>query len=309
MERVKRLLDPDGILNPGVVLNANPRCHLKDLKPCPTISPLADRCIECGLCEPRCPSRDLTLTPRQRIVVTRELVRLSASREAADAAWRDSLERDFAYDGVQTCAGDSMCQAACPVKIDTGALMKELKAASHSPAARAIAAVAATRFSSLARLTRVGLSTLGALRGHPLGARAMALVTQAAHALAPGVLPRLPSALALPRPAPRFSMPAPRAVPPRGTSSRGSVVYFPSCLTRMIGPLPGESGDAARRRAMRTCSSWAGFDVAYPDGVAGALLRHAVREQGLPPARRAPRPAARRRRCGRRRRAAAGCRW
>ena len=120
MERVKRLLDPDGILNPGVVLNANPRCHLEDLKPCPTISPLADRCIECGLCEPRCPSRDLTLTPRQRIVVTRELVRLSASREAADAAWRDSLERDFAYDGVQTCAGDSMCQTACPVKIDTG---------------------------------------------------------------------------------------------------------------------------------------------------------------------------------------------
>jgi hypothetical protein len=32
-----------------------------------------------------------------------------------------------------------MCQAACPVKIDTGALMKELKASSHSQAARAIA--------------------------------------------------------------------------------------------------------------------------------------------------------------------------
>ncbi len=60
-------------------------------------------------------------------MVTRELVRLRASREAADAAWRDSLERDFAYDGVLTCAGDSMCQTACPVKIDTGALMKELQ--------------------------------------------------------------------------------------------------------------------------------------------------------------------------------------
>ena len=129
MERVKRLLDPDGILSPGVLLNPNPRCHLEHLKPPTPISPLADRCIECGYCEPRCPSRDLTLTPRQRIVVTRELVRLRGSSEPADAAWLHSLERDFAYDGIETCAGDSMCQAACPVKIDTGALVKELRAA------------------------------------------------------------------------------------------------------------------------------------------------------------------------------------
>ena len=45
MERVKALLDPEGVLNPGVVLNPNPRAHLENLKPCPTISPLADRCI------------------------------------------------------------------------------------------------------------------------------------------------------------------------------------------------------------------------------------------------------------------------
>ena len=85
MQRVKGLLDPDGILNPGVVLNDDPRCHLENLKPAPAISPLADHCIECGFCEPRCPSRDLTLTPRQRIVVTREIARLDANQAPGDA--------------------------------------------------------------------------------------------------------------------------------------------------------------------------------------------------------------------------------
>jgi D-lactate dehydrogenase len=78
MGRIKRLLDPAGILNPGVVLNDDPRVHLKDLKEMPRINDLADRCIECGFCEPRCPSREVTLTPRQRIVVEREIAPRSA---------------------------------------------------------------------------------------------------------------------------------------------------------------------------------------------------------------------------------------
>lgn len=36
----------------------------------------ARRCIECGFCESNCPSRDVTITPRQRITVFREMHRL-----------------------------------------------------------------------------------------------------------------------------------------------------------------------------------------------------------------------------------------
>ena len=70
MRRVKALVDPDGLLNPGVIINADPRAHLRHLKALPAVEDEVDACIECGYCEPRCPSRDLTLTPRQRIVVT-----------------------------------------------------------------------------------------------------------------------------------------------------------------------------------------------------------------------------------------------
>jgi D-lactate dehydrogenase len=264
MERVKRLLDPDGVLSPGVVLNPNPRAHLENLKPCPTISPLADRCIECGYCEPRCPSRDLTLTPRQRIVVTRELVRLAASGDPVDAAFRESLERDFAYEGVVTCAGDSMCESACPVKIDTGALVKEWKARAHSETARTLAALAAGRFSAVARVARAGLGTAALLRSGRLGARAVELLATSASALVPA-LPRLPAELPLPRPAPRLWPAEPE---PRESAVRRTVVYFPSCLTRVVGPLPGENG-LPPSRAMREVLAWAGFSVRVPDGVSG----------------------------------------
>ena len=50
--------------------------HLKNLKPAPVASPLVDSCIECGFCESNCPSRDVTLTPRQRIASYREMSRL-----------------------------------------------------------------------------------------------------------------------------------------------------------------------------------------------------------------------------------------
>lgn len=50
--------------------------HLKNLKPAPISSPLVDSCIECGFCESNCPSRDVSLTPRQRITSYREMSRL-----------------------------------------------------------------------------------------------------------------------------------------------------------------------------------------------------------------------------------------
>ncbi|HEX9188362.1 MAG TPA: FAD-binding and (Fe-S)-binding domain-containing protein [Vicinamibacteria bacterium] len=283
MERVKATLDPDGVLNPGVVLNADPRAHVQNLKPCPTISPLADRCTECGFCEPRCPSRDLTLTPRQRIVVTREITRLRASRRPADREWREALETDFAYEGVATCAGDSMCQAACPVKIDTGALVKELKAAAHPGWSHRAAEEAAGRFALVAGAARAGLGTAAALRSLPLGPGLVDLASDAAHALAPTLVPRVPPEMALPLPAP--ALPAVDVLPGPAASARG-VVYFPSCLTRIVGALPGEDA-LPTAKAMHDVLRWAGFSVRLPQGASGLCCGMAFASKGYPAAARA----------------------
>jgi D-lactate dehydrogenase len=258
MGRIKRLLDPDGILNPGVVLNDDPRVHLKDLKEMPRISALADRCIECGFCEPRCPSREITLSPRQRIVVTREIARLGALGTPEAGAVRASLAADFEYEGVTTCAGDSMCLTACPVAIDTGALVKELKQTTSSPAARRLGLLAARHFGAITAMARAGLRLVAAVRSLPLGAGVVDAVTSLAHGLFPAVVPRLDPELALP--------PAAASLPrlgPRGGERRA--VYFPSCLNRILGPDHG----IATPRAMRDVLEWAEWAPVHPPGIAG----------------------------------------
>ena len=127
MWRVKQLLDPDGVLAPGVVLNREPRAHLHGLKTIPIIEAVADPCIECGFCESVCPSRDLTTTPRQRIALRREML-----RQPADSAITDALLDSYGHDAVDTCAGDSTCMIACPVGIDTGDMMKRFRHQRHS---------------------------------------------------------------------------------------------------------------------------------------------------------------------------------
>ncbi|MEZ0368842.1 MAG: FAD-linked oxidase C-terminal domain-containing protein, partial [Candidatus Sericytochromatia bacterium] len=96
MLRLKAAIDPDNLFNPGVILNSNPQAHLEHLKQLPGIDPEVDRCTECGFCEPACPSRRVTLTPRQRIVLRRERQRLLANGESELLA---QLEADYVYAG------------------------------------------------------------------------------------------------------------------------------------------------------------------------------------------------------------------
>ena len=79
MQELKAVTDPQNLLNPGVIINPDPLAHVSDLKLMPEVEPEVDKCIECGFCEHSCPSRDITLTPRQRIAVRREMQRLKDS--------------------------------------------------------------------------------------------------------------------------------------------------------------------------------------------------------------------------------------
>jgi D-lactate dehydrogenase len=158
MWRLKRLADPDGVLSPGVVLNRDPGAHLRNLKTTPAIEESASACVECGFCEPVCPSRNLTTTPRQRIVLRREM-----ARQPTGSPVQRALLEEFSYEALETCAADGSCQLACPVGIDTGKLVKELRQEQHTPRAEAAALAAAKRWRTVEKASRLGLRVGGPL--------------------------------------------------------------------------------------------------------------------------------------------------
>ncbi len=127
MWRLKHLADPNLILAPDVMLTRDTKGHLRNLHTVPTVEQEVDRCIECGYCESVCPSRHITTTPRQRIVIRREML-----RQPTGSIVTEALLKQYEYDAVETCAGDGSCALACPVGINTGMLMKRFRHEEHN---------------------------------------------------------------------------------------------------------------------------------------------------------------------------------
>ena len=241
MWRIKALADPDGVLAPGVLLNRDAGVHLRNLKSAPPIEEVADSCVECGFCEPVCPSRWLTTTPRQRIVLRREMARQPAGSPVLRA-----LLDEYEYDALETCAADGSCMLACPLGIDTGKLVKDLRSREHGPRAERAALTAARRWAAVERAARAGL------RG---GAPARAATRLLRRAVSTELVPAWPAEM--PRPAP--------ARMPSTTREGAAAVYVPACINRIF----GSDRDLTLPEALVAVSARAGQPVWIPPGVAG----------------------------------------
>ena len=152
MWRIKELADPRGVLGPNVVLSRDPDIHLQKFKSTPAIEQVATLCIECGFCEAACPSRNVTATPRQRIVLRREM-----ARQAEGSPLLGRLQEEFEYDGIETCAVDGMCAVPCPLHINTGALTKEFRRAESTARREKVALAIAKRWATVEKLARTAM--------------------------------------------------------------------------------------------------------------------------------------------------------
>ena len=222
MKRIKDLFDPKCLLNPGVIINDDTQAHLKNLKAMPATNEIVDKCIECGFCEPTCPSNELTLSPRQRIVINREI---SYQEKIGNFKEAKELKKLYQYDGIETCATCSLCSSACPVKIDTGNLTKYLRAEQISSTSKSIANFVANNFSATLGGVRFGLHSANFIH-KVLGTASMESVCDTFRDLSKNKLPK-------------WSKTMPKATNINITFeqkvSDKKVVYFPSCISRTMG--------------------------------------------------------------------------
>ena len=230
MTRIKQLVDPGELFNPGVLINDDPGIVSRNIKRTPTVSPRIDKCIECGFCEHVCPSRLVTLTPRGRIQASRKHAELLASGDDIGA---DELWHQFQHDGINTCAADGMCGTKCPVGINVAEYTADLRSERNNKTGTSLGSLLARRYGEVERIARGGLA-MGVLanRAHTMEA----LTTRGSQA--DPVLARL---VAGDRQEPAARCSDPRAHPRSSTSPPVS----PGSWARRT---------SARRRSPRRCS-------------------------------------------------------
>lgn len=244
MARIKSLVDPTGILNPGVIINSDPNAHLTDLKSMPAVNDEVDKCIECGFCEPQCPSLHYTLSPRQRIALIRRQHELPVTE-------RRQIDEAFTHLGVDSCAATGMCATTCPVGINTGEWIKSIRRTETSH--HTSASLSAAHFGGASAIARFSLSATHAIAGLT-GTKAIASFSAKVRSLTGDKTPVWYPAV--PKGAPGHL--------PAGTPASKKVVYVPACPNRIFGP-----ADSLRPlpEVITSLLNKAGFEVLYPDAL------------------------------------------
>ncbi len=250
MKRIKALLDPLCILNPGIIFNEDKECYLKHLKTLPVLVPehedmaevyaRLNKCIECGFCEVNCVSCGFTLSSRTRIVVQREIAR----RKAAGEPW-EALEKAFKYPGEVTCAGDGLCSTSCPMGINVADLTHELRRNAMGAAGRWMGAWVAEHFRGTKALVRCGL---------PMG-----------H-LVP-IIPNLPHPVTVRKPVQQ--------------SKKLKVVYFPSCINQTMGTSYRDTVKPLAEEMVELLNK-AGYEVIFPPKMQSLCCGTIWESKGMP---------------------------
>ena len=247
--RIKAIFDPERILNPDVMITDDPDVYKKNLKAQCVIDDAFTICMECGFCEKHCPSRNLTLTPRQRIALLRETKRLENEGNFTLAS---ELRKGYEYFGVDTCAACSMCKGLCPLSIDTAQIALSMRRI--DPPAPELAKKIYDNFSTTLQMCRAGVSLEG-IAGSIITQKAISKITEGLYGVT-GVTPYVPKTT--PK-ANRYKLK--NRIKPTNFEK---VVYFSTCANRAFKPNQGYDDDRSLQQVVESLCNKAHIDIIYP---------------------------------------------
>lgn len=271
MLKIKDIFDPHKLINPGVIINENPKIHLENLKPLPAANEIIDKCMECGFCEPNCVAEGLTLSPRQRIVIAREISRLKALGE--DPSRLKQMLDDAKYYSDETCATDGLCGLVCPVKIDTGKFIKHVRHEEASDTAKKVASYIGNRMAGTTSAARGGLNFVHFVHSI-LGDTLMGGIASTMRTLSLKTIPKWNKDM------PKGASKIKDMIINEGQVDK--VVYFPSCINRSMGKSNGyEKGDVELTKKTQELLQRAGFTIIYPEGINSLCCGMAFSSKGL----------------------------
>ena len=250
--RIKAIFDPTRILNPDVMITDDPDVYKKNLKAQCVIDDAFTICMECGFCEKNCPSRNLTLTPRQRIALLRETKRLENEGNFAVA---NELKKGYEYFGVETCAACSMCKGLCPLSIDTAQIALSMRRI--NPPAPGLAKKIYDNFSSTLEMCRAGVSLEG-IAGAIITQKAISKITEGLHGVT-GVTPYVPNTT--PK-ANRYKLK--NRIKPTNFEK---VVYFSTCANRAFRQNQGYDDQRSLQQVVESLCNKAQIDIIYPEHI------------------------------------------
>jgi D-lactate dehydrogenase len=196
------------------------------------------------------------LTPRQRIVVQREISRIRAVEP--NSPQLVSLTNDYTYDGLDTCALDGLCATACPVGINTGDLTKRLRTESISATDEKVAEWIADHF-ALAEKSIGWVVRLGHTTEKVISAGGIAGLSRMVEKITGATIPKWNNSIPY--------------VPKRLSkeTEKKEFIYFPSCISRQLGQ---PKSKANRRRlslaeTLTTIAGRANIGLTIPGDISG----------------------------------------
>ena len=275
MQSIKKIIDPTGILNPGVILNDDKNSHIKNLKQMPHANAIVDKCIECGFCEPVCPSKTFSLTPRQRIAIWRRIQQLNHQENlsASEKLELSELDKNYQHLGIDSCAATGLCAERCPVGINTGDLIRELRGAKLGKVGNVIAKWSANNFSAVSKATELAFNANGKVT-NLLGEKTVNNIGKTVHKLSGEYLPLWHSKWPAKVAKENINLSSKTDNLDQNNHKSGNiakdkpkVIFFASCASRTMGPASDSTDKRSLTNVAYSVFNKAGYEVITPKNV------------------------------------------